>query len=184
MKVERFTIFALMTFAALWMVAGFWAPNALSAACRVQTAVVAANVVAVPVALSIGVPVADAAPYRYSYRAFAPPPPEPIGEAEIEAIAARVAEKLRPANGNSSANAIPASPRPPPSRPPAATSLVAQSVRDVTAEPRRERISRSKTSTDSIAARAWRPFEPCSTSRCRKTARGSPPKRPAKCSKN
>jgi hypothetical protein len=63
--------------------------------CRVKTQAVAAEIVAVPVAVSIGVPVAAAAPYYYSYQQFAPQ----TQSVDVEAIAARVVEKLRVAEG-------------------------------------------------------------------------------------
>src|ERR1700722_7494125 len=70
--------------------------NAIRAACRVKTEVVAANVVAVPVAVSVGVPVAEAAPYYYSYQAFVPQSAAlAANDVTVEAIAARVVEKLR-----------------------------------------------------------------------------------------
>jgi mono/diheme cytochrome c family protein len=95
-------------------------PTAISAACRVKTEVVAANVVAVPVAVAIGVPVAEVAPYYYSYQATAAQPsPLAANDAAVEAIAARVVEKLRSPNGGSAAAAGPASA-------PAALTLVAQ----------------------------------------------------------
>jgi mono/diheme cytochrome c family protein len=85
-------------------------PTAISAACRVKTEVVAANVVAVPVAVAIGVPVAEVAPYYYSYQATAAQPsPLAANDAAVDAIAARVVEKLRSPNGGSMAAAGPAS---------------------------------------------------------------------------
>jgi hypothetical protein len=70
--------------------------DAICAACRVETKAVVAHVVAVPVAVSVGVPVAEAAPYYYSYQAFAPQSaPLAANDAAVEAIAARVVEKLR-----------------------------------------------------------------------------------------
>ncbi len=62
----------------------------LDAACKVKTRTVVAEVVAVPVAVSIGVPVAAVAPYYYSYQQFAP-----SQVVDVESIASRVVEKLR-----------------------------------------------------------------------------------------
>ncbi len=109
-------------------------PPFAGAACRVQTKAVAANVVAVPVAVSLGVPVAEVAPYYYSYQA-SPPQPLAAGDAAIDEIAERVVEKLRSPSAGGLAAAGPASaphlnpaPRasePPPAHLPAA-SLVAK----------------------------------------------------------
>ena len=85
--------------------------SAAVAACRVKTeAVVAANVVAVPVAVSIGVPVREVAPYYYSYQAAVPQPAAvAVNEAAIDEIAARVVEKLRSPSGGGAVAAGPAS---------------------------------------------------------------------------
>jgi hypothetical protein len=101
--------------------------SAASATCRVKSGAIATNVVAVPVAVAVGVPVAEAAPYYYSYQAVAPQP-MPLGrnDAEIEAIAAKVVEKLREPNAIASSAPVPATTQPQPSRSIAASSLVAQ----------------------------------------------------------
>jgi hypothetical protein len=81
-----------------------------AAACRVESKAAAANVVAVPVAVSLGVPVAEVAPYYYSYQAVAPQSAERVAsDAAIEEIAARVAEKLRSPSAGGLAAAGPAS---------------------------------------------------------------------------
>lgn len=81
------------------------------AACRVKAeAVVATNIVAVPVAVSIGLPVAEMAPYYYSYQATAPQPAAvAVSETAVDEIAARVVEKLRLPSGGGAAAAGPAS---------------------------------------------------------------------------
>src|SRR5437762_11379451 len=95
-----------------WLIGGalLSARSANAAACRVETKFVAANVVAVPIAVAIGVPVAEVAPYYYSYQPYAAQPaPLAADDAAIEAIAARVVEKLRSPIGGSTAAASPAS---------------------------------------------------------------------------
>jgi hypothetical protein len=62
------------------------------AACRVQTRTVAANVVAVPLAVTVGVPVAQVAPYYYSYQATAG---SAVSDSSDAVIAAKVVSKLR-----------------------------------------------------------------------------------------
>jgi mono/diheme cytochrome c family protein len=101
--------------------------SAASAVCRVKTEAIVTNVVAVPVAVAVGVPVAEAAPYDYSYQAIAPQP-MPLGrnDAEIEAIAAKVVEKLRQANPSASAAPVPATSQPKPSQSLAPLTIVAQ----------------------------------------------------------
>src|SRR5260221_14405844 len=89
--------------------------DAICAACRIETKAGVANVVAVPVAVSLGVPVAQVAPYYYSYQAFAPQSaPLAANDAAVEAIAARVVEKLR---GPSAGAAAAATQTPPPLTP-------------------------------------------------------------------
>ncbi len=83
--------------------------QAAHAACRVKTEIVAANVAAVPVAVTIGVPVAVVAPYYYSYQATAPQRAVAASEAAVDEIAARVVEKLRSPSGGGAAAAGPAS---------------------------------------------------------------------------
>jgi len=93
------------------------------AGCKVKTRVVVSDVVAVPVAVSVGVPVAVVAPYYYSYQQYAPAT-QPV---DVEAIAARVVEKLResqPAPKPATAAAAPSPPAEAPLAPPA--SLVSQ----------------------------------------------------------
>jgi hypothetical protein len=68
------------------------------AACRVKTVAVESSTVVVSAPVAIGVPVAQAAPYYYSYQAYAPQTSYEPGEATVEAIAARVVEKLRGPN--------------------------------------------------------------------------------------
>src|SRR3954447_12886132 len=85
-------------------------PQECVAACRVETKAVAANVVAVPMAVSLGVPVAEIAPYYYSYQATAPQSRAlAVNDAAIDEIAARVVEKLRSPSGGGLAAADPAS---------------------------------------------------------------------------
>lgn len=82
----------------------------VAAACRVEHKAAKTNVVAVPVAVSLGVPVAEVAPYYYSYQAAAPQSPERVAsDAAIEEIAARVVEKLRSPSAGGLAAASPAS---------------------------------------------------------------------------
>jgi mono/diheme cytochrome c family protein len=100
--------------ALLGLLIGAWLlddANAIRAACRVKTEVVAANVVAVPVAVSVGVPVAQVAPYYYSYQAFVPQSAAlAANDVAVEAIAARVVEKLRPPSTGTAAPSTQASP--------------------------------------------------------------------------
>ena len=97
---RRFISIRLMALAASIPLAAL-PPARAAAACRVTTVAacdepnraVAADVVAVPVAVSVGVPVAEAAPYCYSYQALAPQ--SLVSSDAVEAIAAKVVEKLR-----------------------------------------------------------------------------------------
>jgi hypothetical protein len=62
------------------------------------------------VLVSAGVPVAEVAPYYYSYQAAAPQPAAfDVSEAAVDEIAARVVEKLRSPSGGGAAAAGPAS---------------------------------------------------------------------------
>ncbi|HEV2968602.1 MAG TPA: hypothetical protein VGY55_01355, partial [Pirellulales bacterium] len=122
-----FTPFKLVALTVPILASGLWPLVSAAAACRVKTEAIVTNVVAVPVAVAVGVPVAEAAPYYYSYQAVAPQP-MPLGrnDAEIEAIAAKVVEKLREPNAIASSAPVPATTQPQPSRSIAASSLVAQ----------------------------------------------------------
>ena len=74
------------------------------AACRVKTQVVATNsvaVAAVPLAVSVGVPVAEVTPYYYSYSAYSPYAPTPT--IDVDTLATKLAAKLAAGgNGNNS----------------------------------------------------------------------------------
>lgn len=90
--------FALLTFASLVaLCAGFDSPSA-QAKCRVRTKVVAqvvATQVAVPLAVAIGVPVAEVTPYYYSYAAYGgSSTPNAV---DLDALADKVAARLRTA---------------------------------------------------------------------------------------
>jgi hypothetical protein len=71
-----------------------------TAACRVKTVAVESSTVVVLAPVAIGVPVAQAAPYYYSYQAYAPQASFEPGEATVEAIATRVVDKLRGPNSS------------------------------------------------------------------------------------
>jgi len=92
-------------------------PRAAMAACRVKTRAVAVNTVAiapVPLAVAIGVPVAEITPYYYSYSAYSaysqPQPPT----VDVDALATKLAEKLAAAgaNGGSGNTSQPLPPNP------------------------------------------------------------------------
>jgi hypothetical protein len=95
---------AKLAIACLLFLDGFM-PTA-HAACCVKTMAVETSTVVVPVPVTIGVPVAQAAPYYYSYQSYAPQTSFEPGESTIEAIAARVVEKLRNANASTPQNAM------------------------------------------------------------------------------
>ncbi len=111
-------------------------PNARSAAaaCRVRTHVAEATAVVVtpvPVAVAVGVPVAEATPYYYSYSAYAYSPPATT--IDVDALAAKLAEKLTAGTSGGGSNSQPNPPAPNPVSPPnstpakaAANSIVAQ----------------------------------------------------------
>ncbi|HEV2972487.1 MAG TPA: hypothetical protein VGY55_21120 [Pirellulales bacterium] len=124
---KEFTPFKIAALAAPILALGLWPLVSASAACRVKTEAIATNVVAVPVAVAVGVPVAEAAPYYYSYQAVAPQP-IPLGrnDAEIDAIAAKVAEKLRQSNASASTSAVPVNAPLRSTQSPAALTLLAQ----------------------------------------------------------
>ncbi len=96
-----------------------------NAACRVKTVAVESSTVAVSLPVAIGVPVAQAAPYYYSYQAYAPQASYEPGEATVEAIAARVVEKLRLAPTGA---ALPTMSSPDAASPPQAPSLKSQAL--------------------------------------------------------
>src|SRR6202790_3296469 len=118
---KRVMIFPLALCAA---VRGPGAPGTCEAACRVKAKVVEqvveTQVVAVPLAVAVGVPVAQTTPYYYSYAAYA----NSGGQAavDLDALAAKIADRLRtasppPADGsNQNPQSIP-TPQPPTSAP-------------------------------------------------------------------
>ncbi len=95
-------------------------PSPSPAACRVRTKVVAqvvATQVAVPLAVAVGVPVAEVTPYYYSYAAYAgSTAPNAV---DLDALADKVAARIRtacpPPNGPA--------PNPAPTPTPAASSV-------------------------------------------------------------
>jgi hypothetical protein len=100
------------------------------AACRVKTHAATVDTVAVapvPLAVSIGVPVAEVTPYYYSYSSYAaysqPQPPA----VDVDALAAKLAEKLAAAGitGGGGNTPQPAPPNPNPPTKPASPSLIA-----------------------------------------------------------
>jgi mono/diheme cytochrome c family protein len=59
----------------------------------VDSTIVATDLVAVPVAVSVGVPVAQAAPYYYTYSAYSTP--SATAGVDLDALAIKIVEKLR-----------------------------------------------------------------------------------------
>lgn len=88
------------------------------AACRVKLHVAEATAVVVtpvPVAVAVGVPVAEATPYYYSYSAYAYTPP--IAAIDVDALAAKLAEKLATTTSGGGGNSQPNPPAPNPPAP-------------------------------------------------------------------
>jgi len=97
-------------------VRGPGAPGTCEAACRVKAKVVEqvveTQVVAVPLAVAVGVPVAQTAPYYYSYAAYSNSGGQTA--VDLDALAAKIADRLRtacpaPADGpNQNPQSVPA----------------------------------------------------------------------------
>jgi hypothetical protein len=100
--------------------------GAADAACRVKTKAVleaTAFVAPVPLAISIGVPVAEVTPYYYSYSNYAS---QQTASIDVDALATKIAEKLAPPGGNGKDVPKPAPPNPSEPPKPVVQSLVAQ----------------------------------------------------------
>lgn len=102
------------------------------AACRVKTRAVVTDAVAVaqvPLAVAIGVPVAEVTPYYYSYSAYTPYAPSLATTVDVDALATKLAEKLAAAgstgNGGNTPQPTPPNPQPQPAKLPS-SSLIGQ----------------------------------------------------------
>ncbi len=108
-------------------VAALFQPCQARAVCRVRTSGVASTFVAVPLSVTVGVPVAQVAPYYYSYQATAAlSATSDSSDAAIDAIAAKVVAKLRQVEPHIGASAESAALTPPRPRASAAVMLVGQ----------------------------------------------------------
>lgn len=109
MFVSAFSVCACLPFAAV----GGW-PGVARAACRVKTQTIASEIVTpVPLAVSVGVPVAEVTPYYYSYSAYSAYS-QPAPAVDVDALATKLAEKLTASGGTGGGNGPQPQPSPAP----------------------------------------------------------------------